>query len=131
MQDEAHSETEVTGIETDKIENNNVDVDVEEKDLCSDVPMDEIDTVVEMVEPENTGKNDKTFLDDINLETEEEKDDDDTTEPSDKINMIERKAVIINIDKTKSNDEIEDYLFDNYPEGGVKSFKVIRRMILK
>ena len=128
MQDEAHSETEVTGIETDKIENNNVDVEVEEKNLCSDVPMDEMDAVVKMVEPENAGKDDKTFLDDINLETEEEKDDDDTTEPSDKINMIERKAVIINIDKTKSNDEIEDYLFDNYPEGGVKSFKVIRRI---
>ena len=81
------------------------------------------------VEAEEEGQ-DKTFLDDINLVEEEKEDEEEDGTDNDKAadKMIERKAVIINIDKTKTNDEIEDYLFDNYPEGGIQSFKVIRRI---
>lgn len=127
MQDEVSSETipATTGDDTemkeDKIENNNVDVDLSGAD---EVVMDEDEDEKKDI------PQDKTFLDDINLEAEaEEKDDDEDMDKSaDKIKMIDRKAVIINIDKTKTNDDIEDYLFDNYPESGIMSLKVIRRI---
>ena len=141
----------------DKIENNNVDVtegdgcpdvstvtgeegaeaDSGEKEDgtegdCDPGPEMAMETGEDGAEKEEVKEDtDKTFLDDINLEVEaeeEKEDDDDTDKPADKINMIEHKAVIINIDKTKTNDEIEDYLFDNYPDCGLKSFKVIRRI---
>ena len=45
-------------------------------------------------------------------------------------NSLERKVVILNIDKSKSNDEIEDYLYDTYsePEYQIENFKVIRQI---
>ena len=158
VRSESEAATNVDGdevLKADRIENNNVDAS--EGDACPDVsavtgdegaeaergveedvaeddgdprPDEAMETGEDGAEKEEEkGDTDKTFLDDINLDVEEEKeDDDDTDKPADKINMIEHKAVIINIDKTKTNDEIEDYLFDNYPDCGLKSFKVIRRI---
>jgi len=131
MQDELSSETSppATGDDTefkeDKIENNNVDIEISG---AGDVPMDEAEGDVEKVEEDIPEE--KTFLDDISLEAEadEKEDDEDMDKSADKIKMIDRKAVIINIDKTKTNDDIEDYLFDNYPESGITSFKVLRRI---
>ena len=120
-----------TGDKTvEKVENNNVDITGGESDpavameVANDVEAETEDPAVE------TGGGEKTFLDDINLVEEEKEDEEEEEEGADKTadKMIERKAVIINIDKTKTNDEIEDYLFDNYPEGGIQSFKVIRRI---
>ena len=120
-----------TGDKTvEKVENNNVDITAGESDaavameVANDVETEKEDLAVE------TEGGEKTFLDDINLVEEEKEDEEEEEEGADKTadKMIERKAVIINIDKTKTNDEIEDYLFDNYPEGGIQSFKVIRRI---
>jgi len=127
----------------EKIENNNVDIDGEKGGEpeppvtmeVGDEPTEEtaegVDAEKEEVEAEGEGEEqEKTFLDDINLVEEEKEDEEEEEEGTGKVadKMIERKAVIINIDKTKTNDEIEDYLFDNYPEGGIQSFKVIRRI---
>ena len=71
----------------------------------------------------------KTFLDDIKVEAvgKEEKETDDGENTKDG-NVLERKVVILNIDKSKSNDEIEDYLYDNYPDFEIENFKVIRHI---
>ena len=70
----------------------------------------------------------KTFLDDIKVEAvgKEEKETD--GENAKDGNVLERKVVILNIDKSKSNDEIEDYLYDNYPDFEIENFKVIRHI---
>merc|ERR1719322_408447 len=34
----------------------------------------------------------------------------------------------MNIDKTKTNDEIEDYLYDSYPDAEIETFKVFRHV---
>ena len=70
-----------------------------------------------------------TFLDDIKVEAVGgEKEKEASEENSD--NSLERKVVILNIDKSKSNDEIEDYLYDTYsePEYQIENFKVIRQI---
>ena len=112
----------------EKVENNNVDM-IEEEHAIKMENEDNVNAEKEEVEADAEG-GEKTFLNDINLVEEEKEDEEEEEEGSDKAadKMIERKAVIINIDKTKTNDEIEDYLFDNYPEGGIQSFKVIRRI---
>ena len=66
----------------------------------------------------------KTFLDDIKLETE----DGGGASTEEKQTNLERKVVILNIDKTKTNDEIEDYLYDHYPNLPIEQFRVIRQI---
>ena len=127
----------------EKVQNNNVDMEINEEEEGGEpenavteakpeveAQKEEVEADGEGQEPEHEPEQEKTFLDDINLVEEDKEEEEEEEEATDKAadKTIERKAVIINIDKTKTNDEIEDYLFDNYPEGGIESFKVIRRI---
>jgi len=79
-----------------------------------------IDCLVEE-NKENMGESstsNKTFLDDMDVA-------EDATE---KVSHVEKKVVIMNIDKTKTNDEIEDYLYDSYPDAEIETFKVFRHV---
>ena len=85
-------------------------------------------------EKDNKENMNGTFLDDIKVEAvvggEKEKESDVDAGAGNKDSSLERKVVILNIDKSKSNDEIEDYLFDTYsePEYQIENFKVIRQI---
>ena len=76
-------------------------------------------------ESNNKENMEKTFLDDIKLETE---DGGEASPTDEKQTNLERKVVILNIDKTKTNDEIEDYLYDHYPNLPIEQFRVIRQI---
>ena len=102
------------------------------------------ETIVENIEgvEDSCGEKDNkenmngTFLDDIKVEAvvggekKKESDCDGAAGAGNKDSSLERKVVILNIDKSKSNDEIEDYLFDTYsePEYQIENFKVIRQI---
>ena len=87
-------------------------------------------------EKDNKENMNGTFLDDIKVEAivggekAKETDGDGDAGAGNKDSSLERKVVILNIDKSKSNDEIEDYLFDTYsePEYQIENFKVIRQI---
>jgi len=66
----------------------------------------------------STSTSNKTFLDDMDVS-------EDTAE---KVSHVEKKVVIMNVDKTKTNDEIEDYLYDSYPDAEIETFKVFRHV---
>ena len=100
-------------------------IDKEEKTEEVEVKQEEKTEVVEVKQEnkENLGDTmNKTFLDDITVEAEGNT----GGESSKKDDVIDRKVVILNIDKTKTNDDIEDYLYDNYPDYQIDNFKVIR-----
>jgi len=110
-------------------------------DIAPDAPVKE-ETIVENTEgvEDSCGEKDNkenmnsTFLDDIKVEAvvggEKSKESDGDACAGNKDTSLDRKVVILNIDKSKSNDEIEDYLFDTYsePEYQIENFKVIRQI---
>ena len=110
-------------VDTAPVKEETIAENIEEvKDLCG--------------EKDNKENMNGTFLDDIKAEAivggekAKETDGDGDASAGNKDSSLERKVVILNIDKSKSNDEIEDYLFDTYsePEYQIENFKVIRQI---
>ena len=79
---------------------------------------------VETQENKENMETEETFLD--NIQVDGAADDADDAEEKKNTNNVEKKVVILNIDKTKTNDEVEDYLYDNYPNLEIEQFRVIR-----
>ena len=67
---------------------------------------------------------DQAFLDKISLAMPE---DEAVPDKADQEEDEGRKILMRNINKKKSGDEIEDYLFDNYPEAGIEEIEVCTR----
>lgn len=96
--------------------------------------IEEVEDLCGAGEKDNKENMNGTFLDDIKVEAvvggEKAKESEGDNDAGNKDTSLERKVVILNIDKSKSNDEIEDYLFDTYsePEYQIENFKVIRQI---
>ena len=109
-------------VDTTPVKEETIDENIKVEDLCG------------AGEKDNKENMNGTFLDDIKVEAivggEKAKESGGDNEEGNKDTSLERKVVILNIDKSKSNDEIEDYLFDTYsePEYQIENFKVIRQI---
>ena len=86
-----------------------------------------VKTEAEGVKTEAEGvkmETDQAFLDKISLAMPE---DEAVPDKADQEEDEGRKILMRNINKKKSGDEIEDYLFDNYPEAGIEEIEVCTR----
>lgn len=84
-----------------------------------------VEAKVEKVEAEGEKmETDQAFLDKISLAMPG---DEAVPDKADQEEDEGRKILMRNINKKKSGDEIEDYLFDNYPEAGIEEIEVCTR----